>query len=719
MMELWIRAVIRHRLIIIAVWIALVSAGVFASANIDQRLTTSLEVPGSQSAQADQILATQFDENIQGTFTAIYKFKTSTPAEIEGYKSSIVRAAGEIAGATVVQQRAMGGILIASITTPFSLLDAAAQTEGIRAAIENAGLQGVLVTGPPAINHDVSPVLANDLQRGQLVAIAVALFLLILMLGFSIAVIIPIIFALASISLAIALVYLLADKMLMVLYIPNIVELIGLGLAIDYSLLLLHRYRSEVRKNSEGDINDAVLITMATAGRTILISGTIVCIALATLLLVPVPFVQSLGTAGLIVPMTSMLATVTLAPAILSVLGKHAVSTIGFSGLIGRKDVLSGAWAKIARLVISKPKTVFFGSLLTLAIMASSIFWLAVTPSSLTAIPSNLESSQALSVITNRAGPGVITPHELVIDLGADGQADLPNVTAARINLANTLSKNSEIFIVATDNKAPFVDAAGRFIRIFVVGQNGLGQPESDDLVKTLRAIDLRATGFTPQTVAYLGGAPAQGVDLIEAILQSLPWIIVLALLLTYILLTRALRSLILPIKAIALDLISIVVAFASLVAVFRFGFASSILQTYRLDQIEVWALIFLGAVLFGLSMDYEIFLVSRMREARDKGATNNEAIIAGFAQTGVVVSAAAIIFVSAMSGFVMGHFAGLQQLGVGLGVGVLIDATIIRGLLLPSTMVLLGRWNWWLPAGVARLLKTKASPLDQPEVRL
>jgi len=719
MMELWIRAVIRHRFIIIAVWITLVSAGTFASANIDQRLTTSLEVPGSQSAQADQILATQFDENIQGTFTVIYKFKTSTPAEIEGYKSSIVRAAKEIAGATVIQQRAMGGILIASITTPFSLLDAAAQTEGIRAAIENAGLQGVLVTGPPAINHDVSPVLANDLKRGQIVAIAVALFLLILMLGFSIAVIIPIIFALASISLAIALVYLLADKMLMVLYIPNIVELIGLGLAIDYSLLLLHRYRNELQKNSEGDTKEAVLITMATAGRTILISGTIVCIALATLLLVPVPFVQSLGTAGLIVPMTSMLATVTLAPAILSVLGKHAVSTIGFSGLIGRKDVLSGAWAKIARLVIAKPKTVFFGSLLTLAIMASSIFWLAVTPSSLTAIPANLESSQALSVITNRAGPGVITPHELVIDLGADGQADLPNVTAARIQLANTLSKNSEIFIVATDNKAPFVDTAGRYIRIFVVEQNALGQPESDQLVQALRTINLQSSGFSSQAVAYLGGAPAQGVDLIEAILQSLPWIILLALLLTYILLTRALRSLILPIKAIALDLISIVVAFAALVAVFRFGFGSSILQTYRLDQIEVWALIFLGAVLFGLSMDYEIFLVSRMREARDKGATNNEAIIAGFAQTGVVVSAAAIIFVSAMSGFVMGHFAGLQQLGVGLGVGVLIDATIIRGLLLPSTMVLLGRLNWWLPAGVARLLKTKASPLDQPEVRL
>ena len=719
MMGLWVRAVIRHRIIIIAVWISIFAAGTFASANIDQLLTTSLEVPGSQSAQADEILATHFDENTQGTFTAIYKFKTSSPAEIEEYKSAILRASEEIAGAEVVQQRAMGGILIASITTPLSLLDAAEQTERLRTAIENTGLQGVLVTGPPAINHDVSPVLASDLHRGQIVAVAVALLLLVLILGFSIAVIIPIIFAVASISLAIALVYLLAHKMLMVLYIPNIVELIGLGLAIDYSLLLIHRYRHELRKNSEGSVSDAILTTMATAGRTVLISGTIVCIALATLLLVPVPFVRSLGTAGLIVPMTSMLAAITLAPALFSLLGKHAVSTIGFPGLIGRKDVLFGSWAKIARFVIAKPKSVFFGSLISLAIMASSIFWLAITPSSLTAIPTNLESSQALSLITNRAGPGAITPHELVIDLGADGQANLPPVNKARVKLAKTLTKNSEIFIVATDNKAPFIDVEGRYLRIFVVGQHALGLPESDALVKALRAIDLKASGFNSQATAYLGGVPAQGIDLIKAILQSMPWIIVLALLLTYILLTRALRSLILPIKAIALDLISIAVAFAALVVVFRFGFASSFLDTYHLDQIEAWVLLFLGALLFGLSMDYEIFLVTRMREARDRGATNNEAIVEGFAHTGAVVSAAAIIFVAAISGFVTGHFAGLQQLGIGLGVGVFIDATIIRGLFLPSAMVLLGRWNWWLPASVARILKTKASPLDQPEMRL
>jgi RND superfamily putative drug exporter len=281
------------------------------------------------------------------------------------------------------------------------------------------------------------------------------------------------------------------------------------------------------------------------------------------------------------------------------------------------------------------------------------------------------------------------------------------------LKLATQLTKNSEIFIVASEAKVPFVDAEGRYLRIFVIGRHVLGAQESDQLVKELRAIDLTQAGFNSDARLFLGGAPAQGVDLIRAIINSLPWIIGLALLLTYMLLVRALRSLILPLKAIALDLLSVAVAFASLVAVFHFGFASSFLQTYRLDQIEAWVLIFLFAILFGLSMDYELFLVSRMREAREAGATNNAAVVEGLAHTGGVVSAAAIIFLAAISGFVTGHFAGLQQLGIGLGVGVLVDATIIRGLLLPSTMVLLGRWNWWLPMPVARLLKTKASPLD------
>ncbi len=713
MLTRWTRMVLRRRAIIILVWLTITVAGAFASANIGQHLTTSLEVPGSQSAQADAILSSHFGENTQGTFSVVYRYKTSTPTQIQGYKDAISQAAHIIPGSDVTVEKAIGGVLFASVTTPLNLLQAASYTDGLRSAISEQGLIGAQVTGPPAINHDVSPVLATDLHRGQLVAIAMALLLLILMLGTSAAVIIPLIFAVAAISLALSLIFLLSQRMLMVLYIPNIVELIGLGLAIDYSLLIIHRFRRELRDHPAIEVSDAIDRTMATAGRTVIISGFIVSIALATLLLVPVPFVRSLGVAGIIVPLSSMLAAITLAPALLSLLGRRCVATIGFKGVISKADVMNGWWAKAARFVVSKPKAVFFASLATLTIIIVPIFWLSITPSSLTAIPTNLESSKAVAMVTDRLGSGVITPHEIVIDLGADNRATTPSADAARLKLAKQLTKNAEVFIVATENKPPFIDADGRYIRIFVVGRHVLGEQESDQLVDVLRTINLTQSGFSSDAKLYLGGAPAQGVDLIRAIINSLPWIIVLALLLTYILLVRALRSVILPLKAIALDLISIAVAFAALVGVFHFGFASTFLQTYRLDQLEAWVLIFLFAILFGLSMDYELFLVSRMREAREAGATNEAAIVEGLAHTGGVVSAAAIIFLSAVSGFVTGHFAGLQELGIGLGIGVLIDATIIRGLLLPSAMVLLGRWNWWLPASWARLLKTKASPLD------
>ena len=719
MIQRWTHAVIRYRLIVIVIWILIAITGFFAQANLGKYLTTSLEVPSSQSARANAILAEHFDENTEGTFTILYKYKASTLEQIEGYKSSIVAAASVIPDSVVTIQKAMGGILFSSINTSMSLLEAADYTSALRKAISAQNLEGAQVTGPPAINHDVSPVLANDLARGKLVVIAVAFLLLILMLGTSFAAIIPLLFATASISLALSLVYLLAQKTLMVLYIPNIIELIGLGLAIDYSLLLVHRFRRELGDNHNRDVKEAVVRTMATAGRTVLISGLCVWLALAALLLVPLPFVRSLGTAGMLVPISSTIAALTLAPALLSFMGHAGVTSFGFSGFLGKRDVMAGAWAKIARFAITRPKSVFIGSIATLAILASPLIWLAITPSSLTAIPANLESSQALTMVTNQVGPGIITPHELVIDLGRGNLASTATVNTARLNMADELLKNPEIFIVATQDAAPFFDSSGRFLRLFIIGRHSIGAPESEKLVESLRATNLSSFGFSGKTRLYLGGAPAQGVDLIRVILNSFPWIVLLALLLTYILLARAFRSLILPIKAITLDLISTAVAFSTLVVVFQFGFGTSLLNTYRLDQIEAWVLIFLFAVLFGISMDYEVFLVSRMREARDRGATNNNAIFEGMAHTGGVVTAAAIIFVASVSGLISGHFAGLQQLGVGLGFGVLVDATIIRGLLLPSAMVLLGRWNWWLPDSVARILKTKASPLEVREVRL
>lgn len=691
----WTKTIIKHRLAVVATWLLLIVFGGLATANLNQHLTTSLTVPNSDSAKAQEILLKNFGENLEGSFTIFYKFKQATEPEIAEYKLSISKAVAEIPTARVTQLRAISGVLFASVTTNYSLTEAAKYTVALRESLGKQGLSDAMVTGPPAINTDVSPVLDRDLHRGQLIAITLTLLLLLLVLGLSWAVLVPFIFAAATISLSISLIYLIAQKFLMVLYLPNIVELIGLGLAIDYSLLILYRFRRELQINENSDLAGAIERTMNSAGRTVMVSSLTVAFGLATLLLLPIPFMRSLGIAGLIVPLASLLAALTLQPALLSYFGKYLAAPNRYPGLLAKREFANNSWAKIARLSVKWPKRVFTISLTALLLLCSGAFWLQLTPSALTALPQNLESAKALTLVTSSAGPGVITPAVIMVDFGKPGLAYAASTSEARKVLTSKLSKDPEIFIVAADVTPTFVDSTGQFMRIFLIGRHALGTPETHDLVERIRTKHLFDTGFPAGTKFYLGGPPAQGADLVDRISAYFPWLIGLALILTYFLLMRAFRSIWLPLKAIALGLISVAVAISAIVCVFRYSVGSAWMGTYQVDQVEIWAMVFLLVVLFGISMDYEVFLVSRMREAIDRGATNDEAIVEGMASTGGVVTAAALIFIAAVSGLIGGHFLGLQQIGIGLAVGVFIDATLIRGFLLPSAMVLLGKYNW------------------------
>jgi RND superfamily putative drug exporter len=672
------KAAIKARVLVITIWIALTVFGLYGAANLDKLLTTSLSVPGSSSATANEILNKQFKANTEGTFTVMYKYKQASKQQIATIKASVAQASRVIPGSEITNEKAFAGTLYTNIGTPFELKEAATFTEVLRDELIAQGLPGALVTGPPAIESDVVPILFSDLRKGQIIAVVLATLLLIGTLGFSWTVLIPLLFGLATISTTLGIIYLLAQKFLMVLYVPNIVELIGLGLAIDYSLLMVHRYRHEL-----GQSQDPIAQTMKTAGRTAVISGITVALGLATLLLVPVPFVRSIGLACLIVPLISILAAMTLQPILLTMLA--AKPKVGFKGLI---DI---SFDRLTNIAIAKSGKVFASTLFALSILLSALVWLQVTPSSLSAIPSNLESAQALNSVTNKVGVGVVTPHEIVIDLGTHSGS--PEIPVIRFDFAKKLAANPEVFTVASGEKWPYIDASGRYLRIYVFGQHDLGSDQTKQLVDQLRDDYIPNSGFPEGTKIYLGGAPAQGVDLLDAIKSSMPMIFSLIMLITFFILLKTFRSIVLAVKAIILDLISIATSFAIVVLVFKFG-----IGTYQLEQLEAWVLILLFAILFGLSMDYEIFIVSRMREAWDRGANNEEAIREGMRNSGTVVSAAALIFVTALTGLITGHFAGLQQLGIGLAAGVLIDATIIRGLLLPSAMALLGQRNWWLP---------------------
>jgi RND superfamily putative drug exporter len=664
--------------LVIAIWIALSAAGVFGGVQLDKHLTTSLDIPGSNSAAASKVLQERFSENPEGSFTVLYRYKQATPEQILEFKASLARAVEVIPSSEITQEKAFAGTLYATIGTSLDLNQASQYTEDLRASLKLNSLDAALVTGPPAIKSDVVPILASDLQRGQLIAFALAVILLIAALGFSWAVLIPLIFAFSTITTSLGIIYLLAQKFLMVLYVPNIVELIGLGLAIDYSLIMVHQYR----QNRDLTV-DRMEKTMQTAGRTAVISGLTVALGLATLIFVPIPFVRSLGLASLVVPLVSIAAAATLQPILLKYLGGDSPKR--FKGYLGNN------FNFLTNIAISKPKATFAMTVTAIAISLSSLLWLQVTPSSLSAIPSHLESAQALNSVTSKVGVGVITPHEMVIDLGEELKAQ--EISDLRFEFVKKIADNPEVFTVASGDKWPYVDSSGRFIRIYIFGQHDLGADETVGLVQQLRNEYIPNSGFPPNALFYLGGAPAQGVDLLNALSDSFPLVVLLILVLTFIVLMRTFRSVVLSAKAIILDLISIGVSFSFLVIIFKLG-----VGTYQTEQIEAWVMILLFAILFGLSMDYEIFIVSRIREARDQGASNEEAIRQGMQTSGTVVIAAALIFISAVTGLITGHFAGLQQLGIGLAVGVIVDATIVRGLLLPSVMVLLGKWNWWMP---------------------
>ena len=715
----WISFVIRNRVIVLLTWVVIAILGTVGASQLTPYLSTTLNVPGSQSEAADHILTNNFHDNIEGTFTVLYKFRNATPTQMLTYRSAIESAAKTIPTARVTQQREVSGVLFASITTSYSLNRAASYTDQLRGELIRFGLKGALVSGPPAINRDVSPVLNADLTHGQVIALLIALVLLLIGLGFSLAVLLPFIFAAATITASVGIVFILAQQMIMVRYIPNIIELIGLGLAIDYSLLIVHRFRKELIAHPSLNPAEAISITMATAGKTVVLSGVSVSMALATLLLVPVPFVRSLGAAGIVVPLVSVITAITLQPALLSLLGRRGALAYKWQGAISHDRLLSQFWRKITIFVIRKPGVIVLSALSLLLLAAAPLYWLEITPSALSAIPQQLESARGIAMMTERAGPGVITPFEVIVDLGASELASTEAMQNARRDFASRILRDPEVFIVATDNKFPFVDESGRYLRIFVVGRHDLGAPRTKELVRTLRLISPASAGFSEATKIYIGGAPAQGVDLLNKIFSSFFLIALLILMLSYIYLVRAFQSLLLPLKAILMDLLSIAVAFSSIVLVFRFHIGSSFLGNYQLDQVEVWVLVFLFAVMFGISMDYEVFIVSRMREEVLKGATTKEAVVEGMANTAGVVTAAAVILVAALGGLIFGSIGGLQQLGLGLSIGVLVDATVIRGLILPSAMVLFDRWNWWLPISVARLLKVKASPLVNPMTRL
>jgi RND superfamily putative drug exporter len=676
---------LQHRRVVLGVWAAVLLVGLSASMLVPGRLVNSFRVPGTDSDHAATVLAKGFGERPEGRFTVVFRVRGAPDrTAMRDLRGRLERVARVLPDARVTSVRVGNGVVYGELETALSLQQAKGFTERLRRALRREGPPVALVTGLPAVQHDLEPRLASDLRRGEAVALVLAFVVLAFVLGISLALAIPFVFAACTIAGTVALIYVFARVVAITPYALNLVELIGLGLAVDYSLVIVCRYREQLALGQERA--DAIVDTMKSAGRAVVFSGFAVSIGLALLLLMPVPFVRTMGLAGLLIPLVSIAAAVTLQPVLLSFCGSRALAGIRLPRLLPR-----GAWAALARVIMRRPVAVLLATAVVLLAAATPALFLDPTPGSVTDLPGSTEAAQGLAQLRRSFGPGAVTPTQIVVDGRTPGGARQPEVRAAVERLSDSLFNDPEVYVVALGREQPYVSPNGRYARVLVVGRHDFGDERSQQLVTRVRESLLPAARFPTRSTVAVGGAAPEGVDFLSRAYGFFPWLIAAAMGLTYVVLTCAFRSLLLPLKAIALNLLSVGASYGLLVAIFGAG------------EIEGWVPIFLFATLFGLSMDYEVFLVSRMREAWEAGHSNADAIALGLERTGGLITAAALVMAASFAGLIAGGVPGLRQLGLGLSLAVVIDATLVRGLLVPAIMSLMGRWNWWLPARLRR----------------
>jgi uncharacterized membrane protein YdfJ with MMPL/SSD domain len=725
--ERWTRLILRLRWLVLGIWLAVLIAGSFASTGLSGLLSNDFGVPGTDSAQAQSILQQRFGDRSDGEYLVIFEVtRVANRPLLARLQRTVDRAVTVIPTARAGPLRAAGDHVIeGTVVSQLDLARAKASTAALERALGQPSGAHVYVSGQAAIQHDLDPIFSQDLRRGEFaIAIPIALLVLVFVLGVSAIVSLPLVFAGTTIAATLGIVFLFAHVLSMATYVTNLVELIGLALAIDYSLLVVYRFREELAAG--GNPNEAVVRTMATAGRSVVFSGATVAVGLALLLFIPVSFVRSLGIGGFLIPLVSIVAALTLLPALLSLNGRRGAARVRIADTLRDRlriplprarsggDIEQGLWARYAHLIMRRPLVFVTAGTLVLAFAAVPALGLRLTPGSADGIPRFPQSVQGFDLLRRAAGPGALSPTQLVVDAGESGRIFRRDLQAAIARLALRLRADPEVASIRPAQEAPLADSSGRYEEVVVIGRHEYGSEAAQSFVDRLRRTIIPTARFPVGTRTLVGGGAAQGVDFLHRSYAAFPWLVLAVLGITYVLLMRAFRSLLLPLKAVLLNLLSVASSYGMLVVFFRWGVGRDLAGLYHFGQIEGWIPIFLFAMLFGLSMDYEVFLVTRMREAWDELRDNERAVAHGLEHTGRIVTAAAIIMVAAFSGFVTGRIAGLQEFGLGLAVAVLVDATVIRALLVPAIMALVGRYNWWLPTNVARLLGTTASPLPR-----
>jgi uncharacterized membrane protein YdfJ with MMPL/SSD domain len=709
----WTRFILRHRRAVLLSWLVVLLAGGYAYSKLPPLLSNTFAVPGTDSEQVRNTLDKHFGDRPDGSFTAVFEVANArNPALLERIQRTVDHAATAVpSGKPTALNVAGTHVVFADIVSTLTVAKAKGYTDRLVTLV--AGVPGVersYVTGAGPIQHDLDPIFNQDLKKGELeIAVPIAILILIGVFGLSLAVTIPLVFAACTIMGSLGILYGVAHLAETPTYTTDLIQLIGLGLAVDYSLLIVYRFREELGRGLERD--EAVVRTMQTAGRAVVFSGAAVALGLALLVAMPLPFLRMMGVAGFLIPVASILAALTLQPVLLSYYGRRGIARRRV--LPGEPtDPEHGMWARLARAIMAKPWAFLAGGTALLVAAAVPALWLQLTPGSTFGIPRTPQAIRGFDVLRKAVGPGAVAPSQVLVEAPAGSVLAAP-VQQALGRLVLAARRDPEVAAVYTGTTGRYVDPSHEYEQVILAGRHDYGFPQEQAFVHRLRNKLIPAADFPPGTKVLVGGAPGQGVDFLHEAYTYFPPLIAAVLVLTYFLLLRAFRSFLLPFKAVILNLLSVGASYGMLVVVFRWGVGKDLFGLYQFGQVEGWIPIFLFAMLFGLSMDYEVFLVTRMREAWDEGRDNVTAVAHGLERTGRIITAAAIIMCAAFSGFIAGRIVGLQEFGLGLAVAIFLDATIVRSLLVPSLMAILGRWNWWLPGPLARVVRVAPSALE------
>ena len=550
----------------------------------------------------------------------------------------------------------------------------------------------VAVTGNSTIDNDFNELSQHDLKSGELqFGIPAALIILILVFGAIVAGLVPLLMAIISIIVALGLVAVLSQPFNLSVFIINMLTGMGLALGIDYSLFVVSRYREERMVGREQF--DSIGGAGATASRAVLVSGTAFVVAMCGMLIVPNNVMRSLALGAILVGVVSVVAALTLLPALLGLLGDRInrlrIPFVGRSS-VERSNPEGRFWRAIVERVLGRPAFSLIVATALLLALAVPVLGLNVGSNGVSTLPDRFESKRGFVALQRNFPRATTDPVLVVVDHASD-----PQVTSAFGRLRSELASDREFA-----GRGDVLRSANGQIKVLQVPVRGDSQgPAAIAAVRELRGdVIPREFGGTAALV-LVGGDTAETVDYLDSVSDPTPYVFLLVLGLTFVLLTVVFRSVVIAGTAVLLNLLSVGAAYGLLVLVFQHGIGVGLLGFSQADTIEAWVPLFLFSVLFGLSMDYQVFLLSRIRERYDSSEDTTDAVVHGVASTARIITGAALIIVAVFLGFAMGDLIMFQQMGFGVAIALLIDATVIRSVILPSAMKLLGRWNWYLPS--------------------